>query len=422
MSVSSSYFQNKNIINEETLRFEIHHLDLSLVNALRRLIISHVETVGFRTEPHTKNTINIIINTSSLHNEYLAHRLGMIPIGFADVKNYNPTEYKYVLNVQNTTNQIIDITTEYINVLKKSASSRGERGEGGEREEREDEFVAVSKTVRDTFFPPDPITKEYILINRLKPDTSGKKLGEHLHIEATAVVSNGKENARWSPVSESSFHNKIDDVKANEVLRQIKEQFKSQNNDSITLAEEKALENRFKNFEVARHFHVNSKNEPNKFIFVIESIGILKPKDIFLSALGIVSQKLSNFLVHLNKETSQIVDLSVSENYQNSVDIGIKYEDHTIGNLIQSHLNYYDEIKKEHIYKDKNDINFIGYLQPHPLDDKIVIRIGFTEDYELSRKAAGDFDRISEVKKFLNNYVNNIILFCKELAGEFEQF
>ena len=35
-------------------------------------------------------------------------------------------------------------------------------------------------------------------------------------------------------------------------------------------------------------------------------------------------------------------------------------------------LNYYDELNNENFSEDKNNINYIGYYEPHPLDNKII--------------------------------------------------
>jgi DNA-directed RNA polymerase subunit L len=48
-------------------------------------------------------------------------------------------------------------------------------------------------------------------------------------------------------------------------------------------------------------------------------------------------------------------------------------EDHTIGNLFQS-LAYNMYVR------DKDTIDFIGYVQPHPLENYIVFKIRFKED------------------------------------------
>jgi len=404
----SNYFKNIEEIDTNTLHFDIHNIDLSLVNALRRIIMSEVPTVGFRTEPYEKSNVKIITNTSSLHNEFISHRFGMIPIHIKNVDIYNNDEYKFILNVTNETSEIIDVTTKDIQVLKINRAKN--------------EYEKISDEDRNAMFPPDPISKNHILINRLKPDTSGQDIGEVLHIEATAVVSNGQENARWSPVSQVSFTNKVDTEKTDKVLLQLKNDYKSKNNiDTLSPQIEKGIEHRFNIFEANRHFHVNSKNEPNIFEFKIESIGALNPKYIFMKALDILKTKINTFLINLNND-SDIVTIKESNNLQNTIDIEILNENHTLGNLIQSHFNYYDELNEKNFCKDKDNINYIGYYEPHPLDDKIILRIGLKKSYEKNLESSGtQYDRISNIKNIIETCLKKIMNLCDKLGDNFEK-
>ena len=121
--MSQNYFDNYTNLDANSIGFEIRNLDLSFVNSLRRIIMSEVPTVGFRTEPYTKSTIKIIKNTSSLHNEFISHRIGMIPVGIKDIDNYYPLQYKYILNIKNETTEIINVTTKDINVMRLDTDS-----------------------------------------------------------------------------------------------------------------------------------------------------------------------------------------------------------------------------------------------------------------------------------------------------------
>jgi DNA-directed RNA polymerase alpha subunit len=74
------YLHNFKQEDEETLIFDVNNLSHSLLNAIRRLIISDVETIAFRTEYGKKSDIEIRANSSSLHNEFLANRISLVPI------------------------------------------------------------------------------------------------------------------------------------------------------------------------------------------------------------------------------------------------------------------------------------------------------------------------------------------------------
>ena len=66
--------------------FEIHGIDLSVVNGLRRAILADVRTacfsMGHGNSSSLENTIEMNVNTTVLHNEFLAERISLIPIHF----------------------------------------------------------------------------------------------------------------------------------------------------------------------------------------------------------------------------------------------------------------------------------------------------------------------------------------------------
>ena len=74
-------------------------LDKTIVNAIRRTLLSSIETYAFRTT-YENSDITIEVNNTSLHNEFLLDRIGLIPLYLnpTDVLN-NPLKYLFVLNI-----------------------------------------------------------------------------------------------------------------------------------------------------------------------------------------------------------------------------------------------------------------------------------------------------------------------------------
>ena len=59
-------------VSPEKIKFVLNNCDVSLANALRRILLAEVPTLA----PHL---VNVYENTSVLHDEFLAQRIGLIP-------------------------------------------------------------------------------------------------------------------------------------------------------------------------------------------------------------------------------------------------------------------------------------------------------------------------------------------------------
>ena len=82
---------------QNVLQFDISGVKMSLVNALRRIMISEVNTVAFETSNFQESSVTITENTSQFHNEFILHRIGLIPINIQDTNNFNESDYTFTL-------------------------------------------------------------------------------------------------------------------------------------------------------------------------------------------------------------------------------------------------------------------------------------------------------------------------------------
>lgn len=86
---------NKNLkiditsLNEETIEFDLVGVDVSIANALRRILLSEVPTVAIEH-------VWIAINSSIIQDEVLAHRVGLVPI------KVDPKKLDYVVGEDET--------------------------------------------------------------------------------------------------------------------------------------------------------------------------------------------------------------------------------------------------------------------------------------------------------------------------------
>ena len=350
---------------KNTVVFDLENVKVSFVNALRRIILSDVETVGFFTEDFKTSSLRVLKNTSSLHNEFLLHRLSLIPINLPEPENFNSEQYHFTLKVQNNKTGIIDVTTDDFKILDKVNN------------------VDVKPEI---LFPHDSFTGDPILITRLKANPGSE--GEMIHIEGGCIKGSGKDNALFSPVSCASFINKINPEKVEHALQNYLE------NQEGNVEE---LTKKFMIEEQERHFYTDDSGEPDRFEFTIESIGVIPPNEILNRALDILSKKLNMFESELNKiienVESPVVTIEKTQAVMEAYDITILNETHTLGNFLQEYLmDFADEYK----------IKFVGYMNPHPLQKLIILRIALNNDATIMDVVS----EITDVTKRLKSMIN----------------
>lgn len=103
-------------LEEFKVEFILENCDISLANSLRRILLAEVETIAI-------HNVKVYENTSSLPDEYIAHRLGLIPLNAALVDNYNyiwncdclgecdRCTIHFSLKMTNYSNEVLEVTS-----------------------------------------------------------------------------------------------------------------------------------------------------------------------------------------------------------------------------------------------------------------------------------------------------------------------
>lgn len=297
--------------------FEIHGVDVSIVNGIRRVIWTDIPTVGFLGEDTP--TIDIEVNTGRLHNEFVVHRMGLLPIHLSEEETeaYTDDEITISLHVKNTSESMINVTTHDIHV---------------QRNDR----PLTEKEVK-TIFPVDPITKMPILITRLHP-------GEELKLSGRAIKNTGRTHAGFCPAW-CTFHYMLDPTEAMKATNVLDRE---------------------------RSFMKNEYGDPLAIQFEIESVNALTPRYLVHTAIGILYDKVSKFSQEIMVETSDSVKHGFIRDKGYTFEV--KGEDDTLGNLLQSytHVHY---VREKNQTPSGNKVTWCGYYCPHPLESTMELSV-----------------------------------------------
>jgi len=308
--------------NKGILTFTIKNTNVSIINAIRRVILSDLPIVIFDTN---NDTIQITINTSRFHNEILKQRLGCIPI---HIKEKDTIDNLLIeLNIDNNTDKLAYVTTSDFKI-KDIAS---------------DKYLTKEQTKQ--IFPPNKITKEFILFTRLRPKISNDIPGEQIHLSAKLKTGTAKEDGMYNIASTCAYKNTEDKVEQHNQWQSIAEELETNG-----LSQNK-IEYQRKNWytlQAKRYFIKDS------FDFKLESLGVYKNIEIIhmacdniIQRLDKISQKCESQSLQLNKDSSAMSD---------SVDIVLKGEDYTIGKVIEYILH-------EQYYKKDKELSYIGFIK-----------------------------------------------------------
>ncbi len=252
-----------------TARLIIEGVDVPFMNALRRIMLTEVPSMAI------DETV-VLENSSILHDEILAHRLGLVPLK-TDLDSYNlpeecPCKSEFGCNLCRVT---LTLDAEATDSVKTVYSS---------------DLIPNNPDIA-------PVNDK-IPVVKLAPT-------QRIRLEAYARLGKGKEHAKWQPVSVCAYKYfpkvKIDEklcdacgkcveVCPKRVLMNVGKKVEIRNITECTLCQDcvDACPKDPTAIEVSW--------DKNAFIFDIESNGGLPVKRILFEALKILDGKVENFL------------------------------------------------------------------------------------------------------------------------------
>lgn len=362
-------FDNLRKLDERTYAFTLSPIHVTYANTLRRLMLTGVETVAFRSDmTSTGSTTDVVVkrNDTPMTNEMLADRIGLLPIHVTEPLTWKDDKYVFTLKVAGTKDN-----TTYV----KSGDFKVK-----EILPNDEEPINVPT---EQFFPPNPITKDTCLIATLQPGSGPTQ--QFIEIEAKATKGTGREHARFSPVSQCSYEYTPD-----ENPQRIEEMFQTWLNvakkaGGVEKGSERynELRREFNTMQIKRCYKVDEKNEPFSFDFTVETAGVLAVPYIVERACEVGENMCSRYVNIHRGELPAEMTVSSADSRIIGFDFLIRGHDHTLGNLLQTWL------VQNHIEGDATPkITYAGYSVPHPLRDEMILRIGVEDGEEATARLA----------------------------------
>jgi DNA-directed RNA polymerase alpha subunit len=209
-------------VNDDHVVFSLHTVDLALANSLRRVFTAEVPTMAIEL-------VKVLRNTSILHDEYLVHRLGLVPLRaapgamshfvFNDVCNC-ATGYCDHCSVRLTLAVSCDANSNDPN-SSSSSSSMNPTGISSSSSSSSATAAGIGANANGTsaagtasdhrlITARDLISSSEWVKPYLGPDDPGVQLlqlktGQAVELECVARKGIGKLHAKWQPVCAARF-------------------------------------------------------------------------------------------------------------------------------------------------------------------------------------------------------------------------
>ncbi|GMJ06841.1 hypothetical protein like AT2G15430 [Hibiscus trionum] len=290
-------------LKDDYAKFELRDTDASMANALRRVMIAEVPTIAI-------DLVEIEVNSSVLNDEFIAHRLGLIPLTSERAMSMRFSRdcdacdgdgqcefcsVEFHLRAKCMSDQTLDVTS---NDLYSSDHT----------------VVPVNFTDSGGY---DSTEQRGIIIVKLRR-------GQELRLRAIARKGIGKDHAKWSPAATVTFMYEPE-IHINEDMMETltleeKQSFVESsptrvfdidpNTQQVVVVDAEAYtydDEVLKKAEaMGKPGLVEIYAKEDSFIFTIESTGAIKASQLVLNAIEILKQKLD--AVRLSEDTVEADD------------------------------------------------------------------------------------------------------------------
>ena len=296
------------ILSKFETKIVIDNFSCSLANSLRRIMIGEIPTISI-------DLVSIEINSSIICDEFLSHRLGLIPLKSQEARkmkltrececdNYCPNcSSIFTLNIR-AKNPEIEVYSTHLCNLNSKKDLLGS-------------FVIPihdSGSINKFSYSP-------ILIAKLK-------LGQQIKLLGVAKKGIGLDHSKWSPVSviklktEPIFYIEVESINQFLNFRQKKtlcdlknglfkldfekkrveiRKEKKTNTEFFSYKNIKFMVEFFKNQEISPGNMLRLEKNYSKIIFEIETTGVLDVEEIFEESVTILKRKLNILGINVEK-------------------------------------------------------------------------------------------------------------------------
>lgn len=262
-------FLGKDFSHHQILRFIVTNTFPAFVNTIRRIILTYVPTIAIED-------VIFVENTTALFDEYIAHRLGLIPLN-SDVDYLNVQEDCDVCEGAGCNSCTVTLTLT-----------------------QETDLQTTMTIYSRDLIPSDPNVYpvvDEIPIMKMGPD-------QRLILEAVARLGTGREHAKWQSVGSVGYQympiieirpgHKFTREVADACPRRVLEF--DEKNQTVNIKDLLSCNLCMECVDTAKDDSILVKGDPSQIIFLVESNGSLPVENIVTKAADILEDMANTFI------------------------------------------------------------------------------------------------------------------------------